>query len=131
MPTLIRPKRKEQHRKPTGDQKFYHSLIWKKAREIKLRGCCVCEVHKAKGEYIDCTYNSPIDHIIGVIPWGGAKTDQRNLMTLCSSCHDRKSALELHRGLLCESTRNEQGELIPAEGGREFVISTILNTENL
>lgn len=130
MPTLPRPKRREQHRKPTSDQKFYHSLIWKKAREVKLRECWVCEVHRAKGEYVDCLSNSPIDHIVP-ISVDGAKTDPNNLMTLCKKCHERKSALELHRGTLCETVRNDSGELIPIAGGREFVIRLIINTENL
>lgn len=129
MPSLPKPKKKQVHRKPTSDQGFYSSAVWRKARKLKLLVSPICEVHGAKGQYVDCTSNSPIDHIVP-IDQGGARIDPNNLMTLCKACHERKSALELHRGLLVE-TRNDFGELIPIEGGREMVIRIILNTEDL
>lgn len=130
MPTLIRPKRKEQGRQPTSDQRFYHLAEWRNARKVQLSKKPICEVHEIKGEYVDCSSNSPIDHIVPISE-DGAKTDPNNLMTLCVKCHERKSALELHRGALCETVRNDFGELIPAIGGRGFVIQTIINAENL
>ena len=42
-----------------------------------------------------------VDHIIGITA-GGHPTHPYNLMPLCSSCHDRKSAMEKH-GLAIES----------------------------
>lgn len=130
MPRLPRPARKEVMRKPTSDQAFYHSAAWKKARKEKLKSKPICEVHEFVDYYVDCTSNSPVDHIVP-IELDGAKTDQNNLMTLCKGCHERKSALELHRGILVETTKNCFGELIPIEGGRELVIRAILNNENL
>jgi len=130
MPTLPRPKRREQHRKPTSNQSFYSSAVWRKARKAKLNEKPICEVHEAQNQYVDCSSNSPIDHVVPITA-GGAKTDPNNLMTLCKKCHERKSALELHRGTLCASVRNDFGELIPIAGGREFVIRLIIHNENL
>ena len=50
------------------------------------------------GQYIAA---SVVDHIVSITA-GGHPTHPHNLMPLCSSCHDRKSAMEKH-GLAIES----------------------------
>ena len=100
-------------RQPSGDQSFLHSPAWRKVRQIKLRLNPVCEVCG-----IDCTTKNPIDHVISRAN-GGALLDLSNLMTLCETHHNKKSAME-QKGLHIESVLFE-GELVPAIGERERV----------
>lgn len=115
MPTfnLFRTPDPPKQRQPTSDQATYRSTSWRKVRRMQIATFPYCQAHWQKGELIDCTFDSPVDHVIP-IDHGGAKYDERNLLTLCPSCHNRKSALEKHYGVLVASQESESG-LIPAE----------------
>lgn len=123
MPHLFRANKRTIARKPTSRQDWYKTRAWKKVRGQKLLTDPVCEVHKSVGMLIDCTINSPVDHIIQLSE-GGATTDERNLMTLCTTCHERKSSME-SRGFQIGYERNDYGEKIPMEGGRELIINIL------
>ena len=58
----------------------------------------LCRVHRISGYFVAADV---VDHIIAITA-GGHPTHLYNLMPLCSSCHDRKSAMEKH-GLAIES----------------------------
>ena len=112
-------------RTPTSSQAWYRTKAWRKVRAQKLLVDPVCEVHKSVGILIDCTSNSPIDHIIRIDPSiGGATTDERNLMTLCTTCHERKSSME-SRNFMIDWDLNEYGEKIPKPSGRELIITIL------
>lgn len=123
MPTLNRTKKRTLKRVPTSKQAFYKKAIWQRIRSLKLQSDPVCEVHKSVGKLIDCTSDSPIDHIIP-ISQGGSTTDERNLMTVCVECHERKSGME-SRGFMIDWDTNQMGERIPTQGGRELIINIL------
>ena len=49
--------------------------------------------HNATGPYFIDIFYQVVDHIIQVSA-GGAQYDERNFMSMCKRCHDRKSNLE-------------------------------------
>ena len=57
MPNLPRNKPRSQSgkRTPTGDSKFYNSLLWRKIRFGYIIENPVCEVHLTAGYLVDCT----------------------------------------------------------------------------
>lgn len=117
------PKAKKD-RKPTSDQGFYNLTSWRKVRKIKIKQDPFCEVHLFKNQLVDCTFDMPIDHIVGIETYKGARLDLRNLMTMCDTCHARKSTLEGKYGCLVKTVTVE-GENIPAEGERERLIEEL------
>lgn len=124
MPYLKKAKaydRRPRKRKPTGDQKFLHSKRWQSARQVHLKYEPICKVHEAAGVLIDCTQGEPVDHIIPRSQ-GGATLDFRNLMTLCTECHDRKSGLEQHRQLVSPAPGTVEGEYYPTKAGKKRLI---------
>lgn len=123
MPKLYRPAKRTIARKPTSKQAWYKTKAWQRVREVKLLVDPVCEVHKSVGIMIDCTSNMPVDHIIRISD-GGATTDERNLMTLCTTCHERKSSME-SRNFMIDWDLNEYGEKIPKPSGRELIITIL------
>lgn len=130
MPKLPKPKRlsyvpeyQAPPRKATSDQGFYNSPAWRKLRRMVMQKRPWCEAHKQTGQLIDITFGGHCDHIIA-ISQGGARSDERNLMMLCKDCHDRKSALEGHHGVLCDTEPGEGG-LIPAQGGKELILEKL------
>jgi 5-methylcytosine-specific restriction enzyme A len=123
MPKLYRPAKRTMQRTPTSSQDWYHTKAWRKVRAQKLLVDPVCEVHESVGILIDCTRKAPIDHIIRIGD-GGATTDERNLMTLCTTCHERKSSME-SRGFMIDWDINEYGERIPKPSGRQLVITIL------
>jgi len=116
-------------RKPTSDQKFYHSKRWKDMRGVYLRYESVCEVHKYLGKQIDCTQNEPIDHIIPISK-GGAPLDSRNLMTLCTTCHSIKTGMETRRDIVSPSPEAVHGELYPLQQEKERLIKHLAKYVN-
>lgn len=84
----------------------------------------LCEVHLSIDQYIDCTFDNPIDHVVPRGEQGGSLLDERNLMTLCTSCHNRKSGIEMHEKCLVQTTETAEG-LIPAAGEKEKVIERL------
>lgn len=118
MPNLPRPKRRAylrapRQRRPTSDQAFYSTQLWKKVRSAKLDTNPLCQACEAAGR-IPIPPARPVDHVIP-ITLRGAAVDMRNLCSLCDACHDRKSALERHRGILVTYTQNENCDLIPRD----------------
>ena len=113
------------HREPTSDQKLYRSKRWLLVRKNKIALNPYCEIHASQGVLIDCTFGAPIDHIIPV-SCGGAPLDQRNLLTLCPNCHDRKSAMERHKGGSLIAAIDSESGLIPNQEGMKHLFKTIL-----
>ena len=111
-------------RKPTGDQKFLKSNPWLKKRLHYLHDNPLCEVHLTVNQYVDCTFDNPVDHVVPRGKQGGALLDERNLMTLCESCHNRKSGIETHEKCLVKVTETSEG-LIPAQGEKERLIERL------
>lgn len=93
-------------RKPTSDQGFYNSTQWRNTRRIHITKNPVCEVCEQPG--------NPVDHIVPV-DQGGERLRNENLMTLCDSCHNRKSGMEGHKGVLIATMKNDRGCLIPVD----------------
>lgn len=116
------PKRTN-NRNPTSDQDFYNSTAWRKVRLLKIQDQPFCEVHQHVGELIDCTFGQPIDHMVSIAD-NGARLSLANLMTLCETCHNRKSALEGKNGCLVKTFELE-GELYPAKGEKERLIEML------
>ena len=121
MPNLPRNK-KQSHgkRQPTGDRKFYKSRRWAAIRRDQLQSYPLCEVHRAAGFLVPAEV---IDHVIRMTD-GGSQSDGRNLMSLCSTCHDRKSALE-RRGLQIETATNDL-DIYPTFAGRQQIIEKLI-----
>jgi 5-methylcytosine-specific restriction enzyme A len=69
---------------------FYHTTMWRRCRLSYLQRNPLCVECKKKGEIVQGTV---IDHITP-IRLGGEKLEETNLQTLCSKCHNRKSAKE-------------------------------------
>lgn len=112
-------------RQPTSDQSFYGSKLWRKTRKQHIYQNPLCEVHLSLNQYVDCTFGGHVDHITPT-EQGGALLDERNLMTLCPSCHNRKSGIEMHEKCLVQTTETAEG-LIPAHGEKEKVIERLAN----
>ena len=70
------------------NSKFYNSSAWRKLRAWYIRNNPSCERCLEIGIVVDGKY---VDHIEPINP-GGAKLDQSNLQTLCTSCNARKTA---------------------------------------
>ena len=73
---------------------FYHSAEWKKVRDLQLMQHPICQECERLGRVTPATV---VDHINE----GGDRLDQRNLQSLCETCHNRKSAREGRAVRLC------------------------------
>jgi 5-methylcytosine-specific restriction endonuclease McrA len=121
MPNLPRNKKHSNgKRQPTGDRKFYKSRRWSAIRKDQLQSYPLCEVHHKAGFLVPAQV---IDHVIRMTD-GGSQSDGRNLMSLCSACHDRKSALE-RRGLQIEIATNDL-DIYPTFAGRQQIIEKLI-----
>ncbi len=76
---------------------FYHSAEWKKVRDLQLMQHPICQECERLGRVTPATV---VDHI-KPINEGGDRLDQRNLQSLCETCHNRKSAREGRAVRLC------------------------------
>lgn len=124
LPKYTRPRRlPEKKRVPTSDQSFYNSTAWRTLRVVHLHDNPLCEVCLASNKLVDCTFGGHIDHIAPISD-GGAKLRTENLMTLCPTCHHRKSGIEQHEQCLVK-TRDVEGELIPGDGEKERLIQRL------
>lgn len=65
-----------------------------------------------------------VDHIVSITA-GGHPTHPYNLMPLCSSCHDRKSAMEKH-GLAIECGFTE-GLKLPTTAAVNEILAKLTN----
>lgn len=73
-----------------AERTFYQSAAWRAVRAAFLREhplCCQCE---AKGRLVAARV---VDHV-QPIKEGGARFDWVNLQSLCTSCHNAKTARE-------------------------------------
>lgn len=116
MPFLPRKKRRKYHptqrkRKPTSDQQFYNTRRWRKTSLLHKMNNPLCEACCSVGQtaMVEVT-----DHIIPITQ-GGHHLDERNLMSLCHDCHNRKSGMEAH-GYMAEA-RQIDGGLVPIRRG--------------
>jgi 5-methylcytosine-specific restriction endonuclease McrA len=125
MPSLPKPTRKaylpERVRKPTGDQTFYNSTAWRKTTKLYRQRNPLCEVCSYMRQLEPATLT---DHIVAR-QFGGADYTPRNLMAMCASHHDSKSARE-RTGLFIDAIDSPDG-LVPAD--RVQVVERILKQD--
>jgi len=82
-------------RKPSGEQGNYNKA-WQKVSVNYRRANPLCEVCLVLGEMVDITPGDRkgcVDHMIPITR-GGSMYNLGNLLALCKSCHDTKSAFE-------------------------------------
>lgn len=72
---------------------FYRNAPWRKLRKRWLDANPLCERCKDKQRL---TVATVVDHV-KPIRLGGGPLDENNLMSLCKSCHARKSGAERHQ----------------------------------
>ena len=127
MPHLPRTKSNRQpgRRKPSGKQSLYRSATWQRQTARYRIDNPLCEACQSVGVLTDITpggRKGVTDHVVQATA-GGAEMDERNLMGLCVSCHDRKSRLEQAGAFAgIETTANHCGETIPTQRGREQAV---------
>ncbi|MEL6968829.1 MAG: hypothetical protein AAFZ63_22590 [Bacteroidota bacterium] len=103
----------------TGDQKFYNSWKWRQ-RSIRNRQLNpLCEVAEAAEETREADVT---DHLIPISE-GGARWDDRNLMSMSHHYHHKKRGIESHG--LNVKTISTDGGLIPAD--RRDIINILLH----
>jgi 5-methylcytosine-specific restriction endonuclease McrA len=73
-----------------SNAKIYSSRQWRKLRHLVLSKQPLCVMCRKKGRY---TTANTVDHILPINK-GGAVWNPDNLQSLCSSCHNRKSATD-------------------------------------
>ena len=92
-----------QGRKFGGNQEFYKSAAWRKVRDLGLRMEPFCRECARKGKQTLATVR---DHIRQINPINAYDTlngiyphplDMENHQSLCTKCHNRKSAKEAHK----------------------------------
>ena len=78
-----------------SNNKFYHSPMWRATRKQHIALNPLCAECERNGKLTDCTGvgKGVVDHI-QPIRLGGSAFDASNLQTLCTSCHNIKSAKE-------------------------------------
>lgn len=94
-------KRKQRKRQPGNagpNAKFYNSQLWRRTSATRRKlanarphgiGCLACLYVGGLGSAQVC------DHIVPISE-GGARFDERNLMELCHSHHNKKRGMEAH-----------------------------------
>ena len=70
--------------KRTQDKRYW-STLWRKLRKAWLKQSPVC---------VACGWTANVVDHIRPVSQGGAFYDRNNLQSLCTSCHNRKSAKE-------------------------------------
>jgi len=117
-------RKKEAQRKPTSDQEFYNSPVWRKARRSFLDSHpnnSLCAICLKRGDIAPAVI---VDHIIAVSQ-GGARLSEDNFMPMCEKCHNKKSGHEAH-GFIPDFRRNSDGELIPTLAGIQQVYNKLI-----
>jgi 5-methylcytosine-specific restriction protein A len=81
-----------------SNNKFYHTSEWRKLRAQYIRLNPLCAECERNDKLTDCTGKGAgvVDHI-QPIRLGGEALDINNLQTLCTSCHNIKSAKEKNK----------------------------------
>ena len=96
MPTLPKSKdrpwipKKPQHMREVDNASFYNSKRWRALRNYYIQANPLCEKCKRDGII---TGSQMVDHVVP-ITMGGSPVDQKNLQSLCNSCHAKKSGRE-------------------------------------
>lgn len=78
-----------------SNSEFYNSRVWRKARRRFLDKnplCVVCYENDI------VSVADVVDHIVPV-NMGGEKLEESNFQSMCTSCHNAKSARENGRGM--------------------------------
>jgi 5-methylcytosine-specific restriction enzyme A len=99
------PKRSPMHRPPTPKgrrhephrdehqrqrKRFYDSAVWQRTREAKLRRDPFCQCCAVDGQVTKAVH---VDHWVAIAQ-GGAPLADDNLVSLCLTCHSRKTMHE-------------------------------------
>ena len=114
MPYLKKPRRPaylpvRKKRKPTGERSFYKARAWRNTSTLYRQHNPLCEVCTSIGVLEPATLT---DHIVAR-QFGGADYTPRNLMAMCASHHDSKSARE-RIGQFIDTVGTPDG-LVPAD----------------
>lgn len=99
------------------NQSFYNSKDWRMLSKTRLMDKPLCEVC----QHADRLKTAALtDHLIPIHE-NGARLDDKNLMSMCHKCHNRKSGKEKHAGKLIAAMESD-GELIPKNRNDIFKI---------
>lgn len=90
------------------NQAFYNSGAWRLASKSNLQDNPLCQACHSAGNIKAANLT---DHAVP-INRGGSKFNRKNHLSLCHDCHNRKSGLESHTPILCD-TWTVDGELLP------------------
>lgn len=115
--------RKPQPKTGTGDQAFYNSPAWRKARAAYMNehpNHSLCRVSLEKGDHKPADV---IDHIIPISA-GGARLHPDNFMPMTHFYHNRKRGYESN-GWVPEARNTEDG-LVPTKAGRYETLQKLL-----
>ena len=82
--------KKPQHMREVDNASFYNSKRWRALRNYYIQANPLCEKCKRDGII---TGSQMVDHVVP-ITMGGSPVDQKNLQSLCNSCHAKKSGRE-------------------------------------
>ena len=82
--------KKPTHMREVDNTSFYNSKRWRSLRNYFIQKSPLCEHCKRDGVI---TGAQMVDHI-KPITMGGSPVDQKNLQSLCTSCHNSKSGKE-------------------------------------
>ncbi|MFX1761475.1 MULTISPECIES: HNH endonuclease [Burkholderiaceae] len=69
---------------------FYKSMAWQQCRAAYLRAHPLCAHCARRGQTVTARV---VDHVVPIKD-GGARFDWINLQSLCTPCHNRKTATE-------------------------------------
>lgn len=79
---------KPRNRDPRTKRKdSIHTRAWRRLRRMKLAANPLCEAHLKQGRVVPAT---DVDHVVS--REDGGTDDWDNLMSMCHSCHSRKTA---------------------------------------
>ena len=82
--------KKPQHLREVDNASFYNSKKWRALRNYFIQKFPLCAQCKREGRLKGAQC---VDHI-KPITMGGGMLDQKNLQSLCNSCHAKKSGKE-------------------------------------
>ena len=82
--------KKPAHMREVDNTSFYNSKRWRSLRNYYIQSHALCEQCKREGVI---TGAQMVDHIKSITN-GGSPVDQKNLQSLCTSCHNKKSGRE-------------------------------------
>ena len=82
--------KKPQHMREVDNASFYNSKRWRALRNYFIQKNPLCAQCKRDGIIRGAQM---VDHVVP-ITMGGSPVDQKNLQSLCNSCHAKKSGRE-------------------------------------